>query len=65
MSSTSQPESRDEIVAMAAALGVHLTDVELDMLVPQAGAAAKAMCEVDGLDLADVPPADVYAPGNE
>ena len=65
MGRTSQPESRDEIVAMAAALGVHLTDVELEMLVPQAQAAAKAMCEVDGLDLADVPPADVYTPGDE
>ena len=65
MSKRSQPDSRDEIVAMAAALGVHMTDVELDMLVPQAQAAAKALCEVDGLDLADVPPADVYTPEDE
>ena len=65
MGKTSQPEARDEIVAMAMALGVHMTDVELEILIPQAQAAAKAMCEVDGLDLARVPPADVYAPGDE
>jgi hypothetical protein len=65
MGKTSQPEARDEIVAMAMALGVHVTDVELEILIPQAQAAAKAMCEVDGLDLAGVPPADVYAPGDE
>ena len=65
MGKTSQPEARDEIVAMAAALGVHLSDAEMEILLPLAQGTAKAMCEVDGLDLAGVPPADVYAPGNE
>ena len=65
MGKTSQPDSRDEITAMAAALGVHLSDAEMEILLPQAQAAAKATCEVDGLDLDGVPPADVYAPGDE
>ena len=65
MGKMNYPESRDEIVAMAATLGIHLSDVELEILLPVAQGTAKAMCEVDELDLADVPPADVYVPGDE
>ncbi len=65
MNETSQPEPMNEIAAAAAALGVRLPSVQMEMLLPQAQAAAKAMCEVDGLDLTEFPPADVYLPGGE
>ena len=52
-------------MAEAASLGVHLSDSQMEILIPQVHAAAKAMAELDELELANVPPASIYVMGDE
>lgn len=62
---TNKSVSRSEILAEAASLGVHLSDSQMEILIPQIHAAAKAMAELDGLELTNVPPASIYVMGDE
>ncbi|MGH2542856.1 MAG: hypothetical protein ACRDIB_08670 [Ardenticatenaceae bacterium] len=52
--------TRETLKAMAALLGLTLSDEKLEQLLPQVQRAAKTLAELDALDMESVEPAIIF-----